>query len=662
MLVNSPRRAAIAILLCLTAAVLALVLACFWAAAVPSAPSAAVPLASPSPAQIASCYDVVVVSGEPEGIAAAISAARNGARTLLLSERETVGGLMTAGMLNLIDLDRGHRWCLTTRGIFLEFYGQVGSPFDIARGKQVFEQMLAREELLTVLRPVTAITPVMAENRVTGLRFAYQGQTVTVSAGRVIDATPDGDVAAAAGAPYTFGQEDFGREGTMAATLMLHFAGVDWNGVIRAAREEIFGPARVRGRHGRGFGKLFTAYEPVDPNMALRGFNITRQGDGTVVINALLIFGLDPRDPEAVADAYRRAQAETKHVLAFLRREFPGFEHATIAGYPEMLYIRESRHILGEYVLDIADVLENRDFPDRVAIATYPVDIQAARPGEFGFVIGDPVQYSIPFRCLVPRGVDNLLVVGRAASFTSLAAGSARVIPVGMATGQAAGAAAAYSLRHGVDLREIARVPEGPHIRAIQELLTAQGAYLEPFALEPAFTRHPAYPAAREIMRLGLVSAGYRNDFGLDRPTTHLEFANVCTAALTRAQTLGRLPGLGEVRYPLSVPEEPITAPEAARMVLWITGTAAAAADAWPLALERDLVPPELTDRDPAAPLTRGDLYLWTAHLLRGGGGLHGPENHREPVPYWRTFIPIPPYQGRAPDSDLPHERPIGNR
>jgi hypothetical protein len=163
-------------------------------------------------------------------------------------------------------------------------------------------------------------------------------------------------------------------------------------------------------------------------------------------------------------------------------------------------------------------------------------------------------------------------------------------------------------------------------------------------------------------MRLGLVSAGYRNDFGLDRPTTHLEFANVCTAALTRAQALGRLPGLGEVRYPLSVPEEPITAPEVARMVLWITGTAAAAADAWPLALERGLVPPELTDRDPAAPLTRGDLYLWTAHLLRGGGGLHGPENHREPVPYWRTFIPIPPYQGRAPDSDLPHERPIGNR
>jgi len=619
MFINSPLRAASAVLFLLTAAVLALVLARFWSDAAPPAPPLPVHGAARATDEIAPYYDVVVVSSEPEGIAAAVSAARNGARTLLLSERETVGGLMTAGMLNLIDLDRGHRGRLTTRGIFLEFYAQVGSPFDIERGIQAFERMLAREERLTVLRPVGGIAPVMEGSRVTGLSFDYGGRPMVVGAGRVIDATPDGDVAAAAGAPYTFGQEDFGREGTMAATLMLHFAGVDWHGVIRAAREETFGPALVRGRHGHGFGRLFTAYVPADPDMALRGFNISRQGDGTVVINALLIYGLDPLDPEAVADAHRRARAETAHVLAFLRRAFPGFERATIASYPEMLYIRESRHILGEYVLDITDVLENRDFPDRVAVGTYPVDVQAARPGEFGYVIGNPVQYSVPFRCLVPREVENLLVVGRAASFTSLAAGSARVIPVGMAAGQAAGAAAAYSLRHGVDFREIARAPAGPHIRAIQDLLVSQGAYLEPFDLEPSFTRHPAYPAAREIMRLGLVNAGYRNDFGFDRPTTHLEFANVCTAALTRAHALGRLPGLGEVRYPLSVPAEPITAPEAARMVLWITGRAAGAEAAWSLALAKGLVPPELAGRDHDTPLTRGDLYLWTAHLLKRG-------------------------------------------
>ncbi|MDQ7788815.1 MAG: FAD-dependent oxidoreductase, partial [Clostridia bacterium] len=190
-------------------------------------------LLSPSPAisEIAESYDVVVVSSEPEGIAAAVSAARNGARTLLLSERDTVGGLMTAGMLNLIDIDRGHLWRLTTRGIFLEFYRQAGgSPFDVERGIRVFERMLEDEELLTVIRPIDDVLPLMQGNTVTGMRFTYQGQTVEVTAGRVIDATPDGDIAAAAGAPFTFGQEDYGREGTMAATLVMHFSGVDWSG------------------------------------------------------------------------------------------------------------------------------------------------------------------------------------------------------------------------------------------------------------------------------------------------------------------------------------------------------------------------------------------------------------------------------------------------
>ncbi|MEW6458208.1 MAG: FAD-dependent oxidoreductase [Bacillota bacterium] len=599
------------------AAALVFLFAPFWTGSAPLPPVTAAP--PPTPRDLAAAeFDVIVVGSEPEGIAAAVSAARNGARTLLVSERKTLGGLMTAGMLNLTDLDRGHLWRLTTRGLFLEFHRQVGgSPFDVERAVQVFEHMVAAEELLTVARPARDIGPLVKEGRVTGICFQYQDSILTLNAGRVIDATPDGDIAAAAGAPYTYGQADYGREGAMAATLMLHFDGVDWNGVRRTAREKTFGEAYVRGNHGRGFGKLFTAYEPVDPGMRLRGFNITRQSDSTVVINALLIFGVDPRDPESIADAYRRGKAETGHVLEFLRREFPGFERASVAGWPEMLYVRESRHIQGEYVLDIADVMENRDFPDRVAIGAYPVDVQAARPGEFGFVIGDPVQYSVPFRCLVPLGVENLLVVGRAASFSSLAAGSARVIPVGMACGQAAGAAAAYSLHHGVGFREIAREPEGPHIKAIQKTLTSQGAYLKPFKLTPKFTRHPDYPAARELMRLGLVNAGYENDFGFDRTTTHLEFANVFTGALTRAKALGRLPGLDEIRYPLHVPAEPLTGREAARMVLWVTGTASAADTAWLLALEKGLVPPEFANRPPDTPLTRGDLYRWTAHALQ---------------------------------------------
>ena len=113
------------------------------------------------------------------------------------------------------------------------------------------------------------------------------------------------------------------------------------------------------------------------------------------------------------------------------------FKHVEFVETAERLYVRETRHIMGEYRLTITDVLENRDHGDRIAHGSYPVDIQPSGPNDLGNVIGKPAIYSIPFRCLVPLKIDNLLVVGRSASYDSLAHGSARVVPVGMAVGEA---------------------------------------------------------------------------------------------------------------------------------------------------------------------------------------------------------------------------------
>lgn len=98
--------------------------------------------------------------------------------------------------------------------------------------------------------------------------------------------------------------------------------------------------------------------------------------------------------------------------------------------------MRESRHIIGEYQLTIDDVLENRDCWDKIAIGSYPVDVQPTAQQTYGTVVGNPDRYAIPYRSIVPLEVENLLVVGRSASYKSLAAGSARVIPIGMAEGE----------------------------------------------------------------------------------------------------------------------------------------------------------------------------------------------------------------------------------
>lgn len=167
----------------------------------------------------------------------------------------------------------------------------------------------------------------------------------------------------------------------------------------------------------------------------LRGLNIALQDDGNVLVNGFIIFGVNPLDKASKATGMERGKAELEYIVPYLQENFIGFANAELVGTAEQLYVRESRHILGEYQLTLDDVLENRNFEDVIALGSYPVDVPPNEQRTVGIILGNPDRYGVPFRCLVPVDIDGMLVVGRSASYTSLAAGSARVIPLGMAEG-----------------------------------------------------------------------------------------------------------------------------------------------------------------------------------------------------------------------------------
>jgi hypothetical protein len=166
--------------------------------------------------------------------------------------------------------------------------------------------------------------------------------------------------------------------------------------------------------------------------------------------------------------------------------------------------------MLGEYRLSMIDVLENRDQWDRIAFGSYPVDIQRTSPTDNGAVMSHPLKYAIPFRSIVPLKVDNLLVVGRSASFDTLPHGSARVIPVGMATAESAGAAAKLAIDKGVTFREMSASKE--QIATLQDMLNKQGMDLKSYTAKPeTFMEQKAYPGLKEVVSMGLVIGGYDN-------------------------------------------------------------------------------------------------------------------------------------------------------
>ncbi|MGO4271196.1 FAD-dependent oxidoreductase, partial [Paenibacillus sp. TAF58] len=439
-------------------------------------------------------YDVIVVGTDPEGVAAAVSAARNGLSTLLVDgrNRQILGGLMTLGWINSLDMNYSPGKNLLgkddvfNKGFFSEWYAKIeGDSFDVNTAANAFYDLVKNEKNIDVLLKTKKIDPLLAQgqNAVQGATITIEnGSTQVVKAASVIDATQDGDFAAAAGVPFTMGHEDIGDpKSKMAVTLAFRLKNVTpevWSLMAKRLNNDDDAGSGVTEVSVYGY-KEMSNYPSLNKDRAkMRGLNMGRENDNTVLINSLQIFGVDTFDPESVKEAFDIGKKELPNVVAYMQKTFPEFASLELAGTAPELYVRETRHMQGEYRLNIVDVCTNNDQWDRIGFGSYPVDIQRIAPTDSGNVVCKPKQYAIPFRSIVPLKVDGLLVVGRAASYDTLPHGSARVMPTGMAEGEAAGAAAMFAKQEKMTFRQLTGSKEV--IGKLQDHLIKQGMELQP--------------------------------------------------------------------------------------------------------------------------------------------------------------------------------------
>lgn len=574
-----------------------------------------------SVAKVRDSYDVIVVGTDPEGITAAVSAARNGLKVLLADgrDRDILGGLTTIGWLNTLDLNYAPeqpalsgKHNFLNKGIFQEWYDKLeGTSFDTRTAANAFYDLVRGEPNIDLLMKAKTMTPVVEAHAsgttVTGLKLAKaDGSEQIVRAKAVIDATQDADIAAAAGVPYTWGREDIGDpKSQMAVTLVFKLDGVTQSVWDSFGKHKDTG---IDAMSAWGFPEMKQYVSTNKDRVRMRGLNIGRQNDGTVLINAMQIFGVNPLDPESVREGIEIGRKEAPHVVEYMKANFSEFKNVTLAGTAPELYVRESRHIKGEYRLSMADLLDNRDFPDAIAYGSYEVDIQSTNPQDPGSVMMKPIQYGVPFRSLVPLQVDGLLVVGRSASFDSLPHGSARVIPLGMATGQAAGAAAKLAIDKGVSFRQLARTPDD--IAALRELLTRQKMELRMYKFDPpTYTQHPDYPGLKTAVSLFVTSGGYNNKaWDLDGKSNAQRFVyNMANVRKARPASFPGDPSAALVG--MTAPEkQPLTLEQAALTVASALGLASKTA----AALEAQGYWTAQTRQSIAKPgeLTNGDAFM----------------------------------------------------
>jgi PAS domain-containing protein len=303
--------------------------------------------------------------------------------------------------------------------------------------------------------------------RPNGVVLETKSGPLVIQASVVVDATGDGDLAAAAGANYEIGRDD-GLVQPM--TLMFRVADFDRGGFEGYVRER---PDQWRGVLGLWelIEQAREAGELDLPREELLFFATPHERELTV--NSTRVAGVLGIDVFDLTRAERLARDQMDAIMRFVRKRVPGFEAAYAVQSGTQIGVRETRRIVGDYQLTADDVLQSRRFDDVVARGSYPIDIHDPNGGRRTLLRRLPIggAYDIPLRCLIPRDVDGLMVGGRCISGTHEAHSSYRVTPIALATGQAAGVAAALAANAGVAPRDLAADD-------VQQELLKQGANL----------------------------------------------------------------------------------------------------------------------------------------------------------------------------------------
>ena len=427
--------------------------------------------------------DLLVVGGTPAGVAAAVAAARRGEDVTLVVQGSQLGGVLTGAQMDQWDLNLAPDGVPVEGGIFSEIYAQLGDAFSPQDAARVFGRMVDDEPRIHTIfdaRPIAVHASELADGtQIDDVRFARTNDAdLTLSAGTVIDATDDADVAALAGARYDVGRQDTGIDELMQpVTLMFTVDGVDWDDVERGYDVAVDGPGGGEGRRAWGYSKLMEDYHPASPDELVRDLNLGREDNGSVSVNAIDVLGIDGRSASDLSRARAITESDAPNLIAYLRGRLAGFAGAHVAGYADAVYVRETRHVLGLAWLTADDVWDGVLPSDRIGLSSYPLDLHPVTPTiPLAYAPARHV-YGVPFGALIPRGFTNLLLASPSISASHEASGSARVIPTTIEEGEADGAAAVLAQKRHVSFSALDQTPE--LIAALQYDLQRNGAIID---------------------------------------------------------------------------------------------------------------------------------------------------------------------------------------
>lgn len=400
--------------------------------------------------------DILVLGSGPSGFAAAYSAAKNGAKVIIVEQSGNIGGISTSGLMSHWTGNCGsplyhellRRSAHKNEG---ELKDKITIYIDPEKLKTLYLEMLS-EVGAKIMLYTFALDAICDGNRVLGATVVNKSGMTDIRAKITIDATGDGDIAAKSGAEFILGRESDNK--MQPATLMFKVGGVDYE---RAAFLHTFEETYQTEK-----GELQALAKQHIPYPA--GHILTYQSTlpGVVTCNMTNITEIDGTNAEDLTKATIACRNQLDDIVAYLREFVPGFEKCFIISSASIIGIRETRHFKGKYTLTEQDISEAKEFDDYVvkdAFFNFDVhNITGAGLDKTGVQhkFKQKNGYTIPYRCLLPESKENLLLCGRNISGTHMAHSNFRAMPICVGIGEAAGVAAAIAANGNLALGDVA--------------------------------------------------------------------------------------------------------------------------------------------------------------------------------------------------------------
>ena len=332
-------------------------------------------------------------------------------------------------------------------------------PIDAERLKVVYDECVTESgaEILFLTQFVEVIPD--KNGRVNSVIVQNKSGLQRIESNVIVDCTGDADIAVASGAPFEIGDTDT-RE-MQPCTMCFVLAGID----CERLREFLYADDA---RNLLLKDTIAQAKAAGDLDIVEEAANLAIQSSSTIGLNFSHVFDVDATNAQSLSNAHLKGRKLIRHLTDFIKKYCPGCENAVLVNSGVQIGVRETRRVLGEYVLTLDDYLARRTFDDEIARNSYYIDVHLSKKA-WEQAAGEAIDWDaqthryepgeshgIPYRCLIPRNVRNLLVAGRCISTDRPVQGSTRVMPVCLATGEAAGLAAAMAVQRGAgDVRNV---------------------------------------------------------------------------------------------------------------------------------------------------------------------------------------------------------------